>query len=157
MTASLPPITQVHLTPCLSKVFPVCKLRMTPQYSNWVFPVPFSLRITCCGWPLSIQTESSQCLSLSLTCSATYTEQNLPSPSAEDNQVTSSWKQVSRIISSPVNKTSDPQPIQEIREPGDTHSNSFGFPEGPLLVSRLWILVEFRQRRGICSGPFVVA
>ena len=83
---------------------------MTTQYPNWVFPVPFT----------------------EFNLPATYTEQNLPSPSAEDNPVTSSWKQVSRIIASPVNKTSDPQAIQEIQDPGDTHSNSVGLFEGPL-------------------------
>ena len=56
----------------------------------------------------------------------------------------------------------DHQPIWEIQEPGETHSNLSGLLEevdwskGPLLVSRFQTILEFSQRRGICSGSFFI-
>ena len=47
-----------------------------------------------------------------------------------------------------------------ILESGETHPNSWkkvDGPKRPLLVPSLWILIEFRQRREVCSGPFMVA
>ena len=57
-----------------------------------------------------------------------------------------------------MNKTQDHQSIQEIQELGETHSNPSGLPKvmyghkRPLLVPRLWIFIEFRERGGVYSG-----
>ena len=76
---------------------------------------------------------------------------------AHPPQVSFNWEG-SGTCYTPPNKTQDHQPIREIWEPGETPPDSSGLSKvadgrkGPLLVPRLWFLIEFQWRREVHSG-----